>query len=52
MNLGCFAIQAMQAGLPDTLKAFLSDITPCVGVGESVYDADFGEFRVFAFGGV
>ena len=29
-NLGCFAIQAMQAGLPDTLKTVLSDITPAL----------------------
>jgi hypothetical protein len=29
-NLGCFAIKAMQAGLPDTSKAFLSDITPAL----------------------
>jgi len=27
-NLGCFAIQAMQVGLPDTPETLLSDITP------------------------
>jgi hypothetical protein len=30
MNLGCFATQAMQAGLPGKLKAFLSNITPAL----------------------
>ncbi len=38
-SMGYFFIQAMQAGLPDTLKTFLSDIAPTMNLIDRVHAA-------------